>query len=70
LGDLVKTTDFAILKARPFTGECPTAFDGHELIYEFGAPGGTQRIATCEVEVDPGHPLFLAVEAALAAAGS
>ena len=63
----VKTTDFDALRARKFTGECPMAYDGQEFIYEFGAPGGTERIATCETEVDPNDPLFVAVTAALAA---
>ena len=63
----IKTTDFAVLKSHPFTGECPTAFDGQELVFEFGAPGGTQRIATCEIDVDYGSPLFIAVGGAIAA---
>jgi hypothetical protein len=58
-------TDFAALKSHPFTGECPVAFDGVELIFEFGVGGGTQRIASCEVDIDWGHPLFVAVGAAL-----
>jgi hypothetical protein len=62
----VRTTDFDLIRARRFTGECPVNFDGQETIFEFGAPGGTERIATCETEIDPGHPLFLAVSAALA----
>lgn len=66
----IKTTDFAVLRSRPFTGECPTAFDGQEIVYEFGAPSGTERIASCEVEVDPGLPVFAAVDAALAAVGA
>ncbi len=61
----VQTTDFAAIRARQFTGECPVNFDGQETIYEFGAPGGTQRIATCETDVDPNHPLFKAVTAAI-----
>jgi len=61
----IRATDWAALKSHPFTGECPTAFDGQELIFEFGAPGGPQRIATCEVAVDYGSPLFVAVSAAL-----
>jgi hypothetical protein len=65
LESAIKLTDFAVLKSHPFTGECPTNFDGQELVFEFGAPGGTQRIATCEVEVDYGSPLFVAVSAAL-----
>lgn len=65
LESAIKLTDFAVLKDRPFTGECPVNFDGQEFIFEFGAPGGTQRIASCEVEVDYGSPLFVAVAAAL-----
>lgn len=65
LDTAVRTTDFAAIRARPFTGECPVNFDGQETIYEFGAPGGIQRIATCETDVDPNHPLFRAVTAAI-----
>ena len=70
LDGAIKTTDFAAIRARPFTGECPVNFDGQEVIYEFGAPGGVERIASCETEVDPDHPLFVAVQAALAAGGA
>jgi hypothetical protein len=56
----IKTTDFAVIRSRPFTGECPVNFDGQEQIFEFGAPGGVERIATCESEVDMESPVFLA----------
>lgn len=65
----VKTTDFDAIRAVPFTGECPVNFDGQEWIYEFGAPSGVERIATCETEVDPSHPVFAAVAAALQSIG-
>ena len=61
LESAIKLTDFALLKSRPFTGECPTNFDGQEFIFEFAAPGGVERIATCEVDVDYALPLFVAV---------
>ena len=61
----IKTTDFDVIRARPFTGECPVNFDGQEQIFEFGAPSGVERIATCETEIDPEHPLFLSVTKAL-----
>ena len=61
----VETTDFDVIRARPFTGECPVNFDGQEQIFEFGAPGGVERIATCETDVDMEHPLFLATTVAL-----
>ena len=61
----VQATDYAAIKAHPFTGECPIAFDGQEMIFEFGVGAGTQRIASCEVDIDWGHPLFVAVGVAL-----
>ena len=61
----IRLTDFAALRSRPFTGECPTAFDGQEIVYTFAAPSGTERIASCEVEIDEGLPLFMAVATAL-----
>ena len=63
----IKTADFEAIRAVAFTGECPVNFDGQEVIYEFAAPSGVERIASCETEVDPDHPLFAAVDAALAA---
>ena len=57
----IRTTDFAELRSHPFTGTCPTAYDGQEVIFLFGAPGGMERIASCEVEIDPSAPLFVAV---------
>ena len=65
----IKTTDFDIIRSVPFTGECPVNFDGQEWIYEFGAPGGVERVATCETEIDPAQPVFAAVNAALQAVG-
>jgi hypothetical protein len=66
----IKTADFDAIRAVAFTGECPVNFDGQEVIYEFAAPSGVERIASCETEVDPDHPLFTAVDAALAAVES
>jgi hypothetical protein len=61
----IQSTDFAAIKSRPFTGECPVNFDGQELIFEFSAGATTQRIASCEVDIDWGSPLFVAVGVAL-----
>jgi hypothetical protein len=63
----IVAADFDAIRARPFAGDCPTAFDGQEVVYEFGAPGGTQRIASCETEIDPDSPVFATVNAALKA---
>jgi hypothetical protein len=64
LDTLVRTTDFDAIRARPFTGTCPMAYDGQEVIFEFGVPGGTERVASCETEIDLDSPLFAAVSAA------
>jgi hypothetical protein len=62
----IAQTDFAAIKAHPFTGQCPTTVDGQELIFDFAVGGGTQRIASCEVDIDWGSPLFVSLAAALA----
>ena len=69
LDALIAATDFGAIKSHPFTGECPTAYDGQETIYTFSAPGGVETIASCSVVVDPALPLFAAVDAVVSAAG-
>jgi hypothetical protein len=59
--------DFEAIKAVPFTDTCPVAYDGQEVIYTFYVEGGEEEIAGCEVQIDPAHPLFAAVEAAVGA---
>jgi hypothetical protein len=62
----IAQADFAAIKSHPFSGQCPTGVDGQELIFEFAVGGGTQRIASCEVDIDWGSPLFVALAAAIA----
>lgn len=61
----IRSTDFAAMRARPFPGECPMAFDGQELVLEFSVGTSTERLASCETEIDWGSPLFVAVAGAL-----
>jgi len=61
LAAAIQATDWAALKSPPFTGQCPVAFDGQELIFVFSVGTGTQRIASCEVDIDWANPLFVAV---------
>ena len=67
LDSAIKTANFDAIRSVPFEAECPVNVDGQEFIYEFGAPGGVQRVASCETSIDPAHPLFGAVTAALVA---
>jgi hypothetical protein len=61
----IDSTDFEAIRSRPFLGTCPTAFDGRELVYTIATPHGAERIASCDVEVDPQVPLFVAIHAML-----
>jgi hypothetical protein len=60
--------NFRQIRSNPFTGECPTAVDGQEIIYTFHLPTGDEEIRSCTVAIDPNHPLFQAVAAVLAVA--
>ena len=61
----ILATDFADVRAKPFTGECPVNFDGQELIFTFSVGNQTERLASCETELNWASPLFVAVTAAL-----
>jgi hypothetical protein len=54
--------NFSQLKARPFTGLCPTAYDGSEYFFTFPTDQGDQEIGSCKVDIDWKHPLFAAVK--------
>ena len=62
----VEQADFEAIKSQAFTDTCPIAFDGQQFIYTFTIGAGSERIDSCEVVVDPGNPLFIAVDAAIA----
>jgi hypothetical protein len=66
LNSALALTDFAAIRSRPFTGVCPTAVDGQELIFTFATPAGPERISSCEVEIDFEQPLFVAVDTIIA----
>ena len=54
----IATTDFEQVKAQPFAGTCPIAFDGQEYTYTFQTLSGPQTIASCTVAIDENSPLF------------
>lgn len=58
LKNLIESADFAAVRSQKFTGICPTAYDGSEVIYTFYTRGGQETISSCEVVVDQTHPLF------------
>ena len=62
----VEQADFEAIKSQPFTDTCPIAFDGQQFVYTFAIAGGSEKIDSCQVVVDPENPLFVAVNAALA----
>ncbi|HEX5014429.1 MAG TPA: hypothetical protein VFV72_09760 [Candidatus Limnocylindrales bacterium] len=62
----VEQADYLAIRGHPFTGECPTAVDGQEIVYTFHVTTGDREIASCTVAIDPADPLFVAVNAAMA----
>jgi hypothetical protein len=64
LHELIAQTDFKAIKSVPFTDMCPTAYDGQEVIYVVtDADGVEQRLASCEVVIDPSLPVFAWLDA-------
>jgi hypothetical protein len=61
----IASADVAAIRSRPFTGTCPTAWDGQELVFDFGAPAAIERVESCKVDIDWHSPLFAATAAAV-----
>jgi hypothetical protein len=54
----MKNTDFGALRKNTFTGTCPIAYDGQEVIYTFYLENKTEVISSCQVEIDDNADLF------------
>jgi hypothetical protein len=62
----IRGADFVSIQGRRFTGTCPMAYDGQEIVYTFHLAAGAQVVASCSVAIDPSDPLFRAADAAIA----
>jgi hypothetical protein len=59
LKKLITSSDFAAIKKTPFTGTCPIAFDGQEIVYVFSTKSGIkEEIPSCTYQVDENAPIF------------
>ena len=58
LHNLIETSDFPVLRARKFTGICPTAYDGQKTVYLFFTSHGPQTLDSCETAIDNSSSLF------------
>jgi hypothetical protein len=64
----IAATEFSVLRGPAYSGECPTAYDGQELVFTFTTAGGIERLASCESTLDYTAPVFKALAAALGTA--
>jgi hypothetical protein len=65
LQDAIDSTDFDALRNPAFTGTCPTAYDGQELLFSFTTAHGVERLESCKSALDYNAPVFKALTAAL-----
>ncbi len=65
----IERADYRAILSHPFTGTCPTAYDGQAIAYTFHASARDRTIDSCKVAIDPNHPLFKALDAAVKAGG-
>jgi hypothetical protein len=65
----IASADWDAILARPFTGECPTAFDGQELRYTLQTAGGPVIAASCTTQIDPGQEPFASIDLFVLGAG-
>jgi hypothetical protein len=65
----IEEADYRQIRSKPFTGTCPTAVDGQQVIYTFHVSTGDKTIDACKVAIDPKDPLFVTLNLAVRAAG-
>jgi len=58
----IETTDFAAIRSKPFTGVCPTAYDGQQVTYKFYTSRALETVSSCQTEIDYGLPLFVLLQ--------
>lgn len=67
----VAAADTSMLEAPKFTGTCPSAYDGSEIIYSWSdVAGTTQTVSACDKAVPDSDPLVVALERAQEEAGA
>jgi len=70
LAKRIEAADYAALRSVPFTGTCPTAYDGQEIIYTFYTSRGPEVISDCQYVIDYKAPLFSKVNELLPLIGT
>ncbi len=58
LSNLINSENFTALMSHPFTGQCPTAYDGEEFVYTFNTLKGNEIIDSCKVAINSTDALF------------
>jgi len=54
----IADTDFAKVRTLSFTGVCPTAYDGSEVIFSFNTGSKTEVLSACEYDIDETYGAF------------
>jgi hypothetical protein len=57
----IAATNFDLLRTHKFTGTCPTAVDGQELLLTFSTAKGEEVLAACETQLDFAWPVLAAL---------
>ena len=65
----IDAADFTAILARPFTGQCPVAYDGAEWTWTFHAAHGEVAVASCTTQIDPGQEPFSTLTELMVPAG-
>lgn len=58
----IANANFEAIKARPFTGTCPLAYDGPETVYTFRSGDRVEVLRSCQTQIEGSNPLFQQAE--------
>lgn len=61
----IEKADFSLIRSKPFTGVCPTAFDGQEITYKFYTTQTLETVSSCQTEIDYNSELFKTIQSVI-----
>ena len=57
----INATNFKAIESTKFTGTCPIAYDGPEMVYTFNVAGSAHVLASCKVVIDNNSEPFVSI---------
>ena len=63
--DVMEKTDFSVIKSQRFMEQCPSNYDGAQVVYHFYTLHGVEDVDSCQHQIDENQPVFKTLSSSL-----